>query len=207
VANEPTGATTEMVYLSHAQFADERNWALTYVVRTTGAPDEIASVARRELAHVDRGLVVYRPRTMEAVLARHLARERFTLVLMAVFAAIALSLAAVGVYGVLSYAVSQRTHEIGVRLALGALPGQVRRIILREGVAIGAIGTATGVASALALSRVLQALVFGTSPRDPLVFVVVTLVLGGVVLAASYVPARRATRADPLDALREGNSR
>ncbi len=206
VANEPTGQTAEMVYLSHAQFADDRNWALTYVVRTTGSPDEIASVARRELAQVDRGLVVYRPRTMEAVLARHLARERFTLVLMSVFAAIALSLAAVGVYGVLSYAVSQRTHEIGVRLALGALPAQVRGIILREGLAIGAIGTATGVAGALALGRVLQTLVFGTSPRDPLVFVAVTLVLGGVVVAASYLPARRATRADPLDALRKGTS-
>ena len=202
VANEPTGATAPMVYLSHAQFADDRNWALTYVVKTTGAPDEIARAARRELAQVDRGLVVYRPRTMKAVLARHLARERFTLVLMAVFGAIALSLAAVGIYGVLSYGVSQRTHEIGVRLALGALPGQVRTIILREGVAMGAIGIGAGVAGALALSRVLRALVFGTSTRDPLVFVAVTLVLGGVVLAASYVPARRATRADPLDALR-----
>ena len=206
VANEPTGTTADMVYLSHAQFADDRNWALTYVVKTTGAPDEIASVARRELAQVDRGLVVYRPRTLEAVLSRHLARERFTLVLMAVFAAIALSLAAIGVYGVLSYAVSQRTHEIGVRLALGALPSQVRGIILREGVVIGAIGTVTGVAAALALSRVLQALVFGTSTKDPFVFVAVTVVLGGVVLASSYVPARRATRSDPLDALRKGNS-
>jgi predicted permease len=202
VATEPNGAIADMVYLSHAQFADDRNWALTYVVKTTGAPDEIVSVARRELAQVDRGLVVYRPRTMEAVLARHLARDRFTLVLMAVFAAIALSLAAVGVYGVLSYAVTQRTHEIGVRLALGARPAQVRRIILREGVVIGAIGTATGVTGALALSRVLRALVIGTSTRDPVVFVAVTLVLGGVVLAASYVPARRATQADPLDALR-----
>ena len=206
VANEPNGAAAEMVYLSHTQFADNRNWPLTYVVKAAGAPDEIARVARRELAQVDRGLVVYRPRTMEAVLARHLARERFTLVLMAVFAAIALSLAAVGVYGVLSYAVSQRHHEIGVRLALGALPGQVRGIILREGVAIGAIGIAIGVAGALALSRLLQSLVFGTSTRDPLVFVAVTLVLGGVVLAASVVPARRATRADPLDTLRKGNS-
>ena len=202
VANEPTGATAEMVYLSHAQFADDRNWSLTYVVKATGLPNEIASAARRELAQVDRGLVVYRPRPFEAVLARHFARDRFTLVLMGVFAAIALSLAAVGVYGVLSYAVSQRTHEIGVRLALGARPGQVRRIILREGVVIGAIGTVVGVAGALALSRVLSSLVFGTSTRDPFVFVAVTLVLSGVVLAASYVPARRATRSDPLDALR-----
>ena len=206
-ATEPTGVAGDMVYLSHAQFADDRNWALTYVVKTTGAVDEIASAARRELGQVDRALVVYRPRTMEAVLARHLARERFTLVLMAVFAAIALSLAAVGVYGVLSYAVTQRTHEIGVRLALGALPGQVRTIILREGVTIGAIGTVTGVVGALALSRVLEALVFGTSTRDPFVFVAVLVVLGGVVLAASYLPARRATRADPLDALRSGQSR
>jgi putative ABC transport system permease protein len=203
VANEPSGATVDMVYLSHAQFADDRNWALTYVVKTAAtAPDEIARLARRELAQIDRGLVVYRPQTLETVLSRHLARERFTLVLMAVFAAIALVLAAVGVYGVLSYAVSQRTHEIGVRLALGALPGQVRRIILREGVMIGAIGIMAGMAGAFALSRVLQALVFGTSPRDPLVFATVALVLGGVILAASYVPARRATRADPLDALR-----
>jgi putative ABC transport system permease protein len=207
VANEPNGATAELVYLSHAQFADNRNWPLTYVVKATGAPDQIASAARRELAQVDRALVIYRPRTMEALLARHLARERFTLVLMGLFAAIALSLAAVGVYGVLSYAVSQRSHEIGVRLALGALPGQVQRIILQEGVVIGAIGTVTGLAGALALSRVLQSLVFGTSTRDPFVFVAVALVLGGVVLAASYVPARRATRSDPLDTLRNGNSR
>ena len=206
VANEPTGATAEMAYLSHAQFADDRNWALTYVVKGTGRPNEIVDAARRELAQVDRGLVVYRPRTFDAILARHFARDRFTLVLMGVFAAIALSLAAVGVYGVLSYAVSQRTHEIGVRLALGARPGQVRRIILREGVVIGAIGTVVGVAGALALSRVLSSLVFGTSTRDPFVFVAVTLLLGGVVLAASYVPARRATRSDPLDALRGGSS-
>jgi len=207
VANEPTGTSAEMVYLSHAQFADDRNWALTYVVKATGEPDAVASAARRELAQIDRRLVVYRPRTLEAILARHFARERFTLVLMAMFAAIALSLAAVGVYGVLSYAVSQRTHEIGVRLALGALPGQVRGIILREGIVIGAIGTVTGVAGALASSRVLQALVFGTSTRDPFVLVVVAVVLSGVVLAASYVPARRATRSDPLDTLRNGHSR
>ena len=205
VANDPTGVPAEIVYLSHTQFADNRNWPLTYVVKATGAPDAIASMARRELAQVDRALVIYRLRTMEDLLARHLARERFTLVLMGVFAAIALSLAAVGVYGVLSYAVSQRTHEIGVRLALGALPGQVRSLILREGVVIGAIGTATGVAGALVLSRVLRSLVFGTSTRDPIVFVAVALVLGGVVLAASYVPARRATRSDPLDTLRHGN--
>jgi len=202
VANEPTGVTADIVYLSHAQFADNRNWPLTYVVKAIGSPGELASAARRELAQVDRALVIYRPRTLQAVLARHLGRERFTLVLMGVFGAIALSLAAVGVYGVLSYAVSQRRHEIGVRLALGALPGQVRRIILREGAVIGAIGTVTGVAGALALSRVLQALVFGTSTRDPFVFAAVALVLLGVVLAASYLPARRATRSDPLDALR-----
>jgi putative ABC transport system permease protein len=206
VANEPSGATADMVYLSHAQFADDRVWALTYVVKATGKPNDMAGAARRELAQVDRALVVYQPRTFEALLARHFARDRFTLLLMGVFAAIALSLAAVGVYGVLSYAVSQRTHEIGVRLALGARPGQVRQIILREGVVIGAIGTLIGVAGALALSRVLNSLVFGTSTRDPFVFVAVTVVLGGVVLAASYLPARRATRSDPLDALRRGSS-
>ena len=121
---------------------------------------------------------------------------------MVVFAAVALSLAAVGVYGVLSYTVSQRTHEIGVRMALGARPGQVRAIIMGHGISVAGIGMIIGLAGAFGLSRLLESLVFGVSTQDPTVFVGVAVVLAFVVIAAGYVPARRATRVDPLDALR-----
>jgi putative ABC transport system permease protein len=122
--------------------------------------------------------------------------------LMATFAAVALTLATIGVYGVLSYAVTQRVHEIGVRMALGARPGQVRGAVLRHGLVIASAGIAVGLVVAVGLSRVLETMVFGVSPRDPLIFATVVLVLGAVVLAAGYVPARRATRVEPLEALR-----
>jgi hypothetical protein len=202
VATDATGATFATAYLSHGQFADDRNWTLTYVVKTTLPPDQIVEPARRELARIDPALVLYQPRAMDTVVARHRARERFTLLLMATFASVALSLAAVGVYGVLSYVVTQRTHEIGVRMALGARPAQVRAIVLRQGLIVAGIGMGVGLAGAFALSRLLQTLAFGVSTRDPLVFVSVALVLGTVVVAAGYIPARRATRVDPLHALR-----
>src|SRR4030095_8349946 len=117
------------------------------------------------------------------------------------FGAIALTLAAVGVYGVLSYAVSQRRREIGVRIALGAQLTQVRARVLCEGLIVAAVGVAFGVAGALALSRVLRSLALGVDPHDPVVFSVATLVLGAVVLSAGYLPARRATRVNPLEVL------
>ncbi len=202
VANEADGTKAPIIYLSHDQFAGDRNWSLTYVVRSAGAPDAVTGPARAALATIDPALVLYRPRPLDDVVARHRARQRFTLLLMGTFALVALSLAAVGVYGVLSYAVTQRVHEIGVRMALGAKPSQVRGAVLRHGVIIAAGGMAVGLAAAVGLSAVLQTLVFGVSPRDPLVFGTVVLVLGTVVLAAGYVPARRATRVQPLEALR-----
>jgi predicted permease len=199
-----SGETSDMVYLSHDQYAANRNWALTYVVRTSGRPDQIVAPARRALATLDAALVVYQPRPMERVIARQQSRARFAMLLMGTFAAIALALAAVGVYGVLSYAVAQRTHEMGVRMALGADPARIRAMVMRQGAGIAGLGLAVGLAGAFALSRVLESLAFGVSPRDPVVFTTVSVVLSVVVLLAGYVPARRATRVDPLESLRSG---
>jgi predicted permease len=201
VANDARGEDEKTVYLSHAQFASDRNWALTYAVKSTLPAEETIALARRELARFDPALVVYQPRTMESVLAVHHARDRFMLLLMATFGAVALTLAAVGVYGVLSYAVTQRRREIGVRIALGAQLTQVRASVLGEGLIVAAIGVAFGAAGALALARVLRSLALGVDPHDPLVFAIATLVLGTVVLIAGYLPARRATRVNPLEVL------
>ncbi len=135
-------------------------------------------------------------------LGQHRARDQFTLLLMVVFAIVAVSLAAVGVYGVLSYTLSQRTHEIGVRMALGAQARQVRAIIMKQAVLVAGIGMLIGMAGAFWLSRFLESIVFGVSTRDPAVFIAVALVLSVVVVLAGYVPARRATQVDPLDSLR-----
>ncbi len=147
-------------------------------------------------------LVLFKPRTLDDVVARHRARDRFTLLLLSVFAGVALTLAAVGLYGVLSYAVTQQSHEIGVRMALGAPPGRVRAAVMRHGAAIAMAGMGVGLMAAFGLSRVIESAVFGARGSDPLVFGLVLAVLGLAVLAAVYLPARRATRINPLDALR-----
>ncbi|MEE8135488.1 MAG: ABC transporter permease [Gemmatimonadales bacterium] len=202
VAYEANGMSFDKVYVSHGQFAGDRNWGLTYTVKAEMVPGRLVEPARRALAAIDPALVLYHPRSMEAVIGRHRARDQFTLLLMVVFAAVALTLAAVGVYGVLSYTVSQRTHEIGVRMALGARPGQVRATVMVHGATVAGIGMLVGLIGAFGLSRLLESLVFEVSSRDPTVFFGVAIVLALVVLAAGYVPARRATRVDPLDALR-----
>jgi len=124
------------------------------------------------------------------------------MLLLSIFGGLALALATVGIYGVISYAVSQRTREIGVRMALGARPADVLRMILTEGLKLVAVGVALGIAAALMLTRLLEGMVYGVSMRDPLIFVLVNLLLVTVSLAACYVPARRAMRVDPLVALR-----
>ena len=201
-AHDTRGATMGTIYLSHAQYANNRNWSLTYVVRSTGSATASVARIRTELAALDNALVLYRQRTMEDVLGGHRARARFTLLLMTVFACIALSLAAIGVYGVLSYTVNQRAQEMGIRLALGARAAQVRGIVVRRAAAVAGIGLVIGLIGAWLLSRFLESVVFGVSVRDPIVFIGVAVLLTCVVLAAAWMPARRATRMSPVDALR-----
>ena len=159
-------------------------------------------IARRELAAIDPDLVLHNASKMIDVMGREIAQERFALMLMAIFAAVALTLAAIGMYGVLAYSVSQRTQEIGIRMALGARSTQVRGIVVGQGIAVAAVGIGVGLVGAFALSQLLQSLVFGVSVTDPTIFATVTGSLGIVALLAAYLPARRATRVDPMEALR-----
>ncbi len=202
VATTASWATAPIVYLDHDQFAADRNWPLTYVVKSHLAPEELAKRERTSLAAIDPALVLHRPRTMDAVIAQHLTRDRFVLLLMFVFGAIALTLAAVGVYGVLSFLVTQRQHEIGVRLALGARAGQVRAIVMRQGLAVAGVGVLLGLAGSIALSGILQSMAANVHARNPAVFGGATAVLVIAVLLAGYVPTRRATRVSPLEVLR-----
>jgi len=141
-------------------------------------------------------------RPMEQVLSHSLALRNFMRLLLSIFAGLALVLASVGIYGVISYAVSQRTREIGVRMALGARPADVLRLILGEGLRLVLAGVAVGIAAALALTKLLASLLYGVSGTDPIIFASVTGLLVGVSLAACFIPARRAMRVDPMVALR-----
>jgi putative ABC transport system permease protein len=155
-----------------------------------------------QIRAIDRNIPISVVATMSSAVAGATAEARFYLVLFATFAAIALTLAAVGIYGVVSYSVSRRTHEIGIRIALGAEPSTVRWFIVRQGMSLSIIGGAAGLVVAYATTRLMSRLLYGVAPADPVTFVSVTVVLCGVGLMASYVPARRATRIDPLSALR-----
>jgi predicted permease len=206
VENVPSDAFGEVapkVYIPHAQFADDRNWALTQTLSYQGDLGVLTSRLRQELGAVDPNLVLFRVQTLEDVLGAALIQQRFSLLLMEAFAGLALLLAVIGIYGVLSYLVSQRRHEIGVRIALGAGTGTVRRMVMREGMVLSGIGVTLGLGLALYLSRWLQALVFEVEVVDPWLFGAVALCLAGVAGAASYLPARQATRVDPAAAFRE----
>jgi putative ABC transport system permease protein len=175
---------------------------LSLVVRTSNEPMALAPLLRTAVAGVDAHVPVSEIRTAETIVSSSVAGARFTMLLLAAFAAVALVLAAVGIYGVISYAVGRRTREIGVRVALGAPGGEVLRMVLRQALELAGIGAAIGVAAAFATTRVLQSLLFGVSATDPLILLTVPLLLVGVALLASYVPARRATKVDPMMALR-----
>ena len=171
-------------------------------VRTAGDPLAAAATVRRELARVDRDQPISDVRTMDERIGRSLAGRRFNMVLLAVFASLALTLAGIGIYGIVAYSVTERTHEIGVRLALGAQRRDVMAMIVAQGMAMTVIGTAIGVVSALLLARVMSSLLFGVSAADPVTFAAIPVLLAAVAFVACYVPARRATRVDPLVALR-----
>ena len=174
----------------------------TLVVRTATDPGIIAGEIRKVLSAMDGDVPLYAVRTMDDYLALDLGRARFQALLLGLFAGMALILTAIGLYGVMAQAVSQRTHEIGVRMALGATQESVRTMILRRGTILTLAGTAIGVVGALALARLIESLLYQIPPHDPFTYVTVCMVLGFVAIAASYLPALRATRVDPVVALR-----
>ena len=195
------------MYIPQAQQTDAVNalnsgiGPMAWVVRTQTAPQALIPVVEEELRQVS-GLPVADARTMDETVLRSTSRQRFNMWLMTVFAGAALLLAAIGVYGLMSYTVEQRTQEIGVRLALGAEVGQVRRMVVLQGMRLVAVGVVVGVAAASGLVRVIASFLFGVDTWDPTAFVVVPAVLATVALAAVLVPARRASRVNPVDALR-----
>jgi putative ABC transport system permease protein len=197
-----------IMYVPQAQVKDSLT-ALTnnilpvaWVVGTEMDPMLVANAVRREVTAVDSAQAVFDFRPMSQVLDKALANTRFILLLLSLFAGVALALAAIGIYGVMSYTVEQRTQEIGIRIALGAGRGDVQALVVRHGMLLAAIGVGIGLAAAFGLTRVLSALLFGVKATDPLTFAAVALALSAVALLATWIPARRATRVDPLIALR-----
>jgi len=178
------------------------NNQLFLVIRTRGEPLALLPEIRATIAAVDPDQPIYAVHTLSEAFADSVATRRAAMILLAVFAGIALSLAALGVYGLLSYLVSQRTHEIGIRMALGADRGTVRQLILRQTLMVVGTGTAIGLAGAFAVGRLLQELVFQVKPADPLTLALVAALLAGIGLMAAYGPTRRATRVSPMEALR-----
>lgn len=197
---------TYFVPMAQADFrADQlfQGWFPTSIlVRTSSSPLSLSHEVESAVRNVDPNLPIGRLRSMEEVLSTSLAFQRFLMTLMGVFAVLALVLAAVGIYGVMSYWVRQRTREIGIRMALGAGRENVRLWVVRQGMALALYGVAAGLLAAFGLARLLGSVLYGVKPTDPLTFVAVSLILAAVALVASYIPARRATRVDPMVALR-----
>jgi putative ABC transport system permease protein len=175
---------------------------MTVIVRTQGDPTKLAATVRSIVHTADSDLLILRMRTMEQVVADSMSESELLASFVAGFASFALLLAAIGIYGIMAYSVSQRTHEMGIRMALGATRKDVLKLILRRGAVLAASGMALGIPFALAASRSMASLLYGINPRDATVFTVVPLMVFAAALAASYFPARRAMRVDPTDALR-----
>jgi putative ABC transport system permease protein len=175
---------------------------MTMVIRTTNDPHSLITAVQNEVHSMDKELPVFNVKTMDEYIATTVAAPRFNTTLLVIFAAVALILTIVGLYGVMSYAVAQRTNEIGIRMALGAQTSDVLRLIVSQGFKLVLLGLAIGLAGAFALTRVISSLLFGVTTKDPLTFAAVAVLLAFVALLACYIPARRATRLDPLRALR-----
>jgi putative ABC transport system permease protein len=187
------------MYVPYAQ----NPWAfMTVVLRTSVPPDNLASAVRNEVWKVDKGQPIDNVVTLDQVLYESVAQPRLYMLLLALFAALAIVLSATGIYGVMSYIVSQRTHEIGVRLALGARPNDVLRLVVRQGMFVVLVGLVVGLLISVALTRTMSGLLYGVSATDFATYAEVLLLLVGVAFLACYIPARRATKVDPLIALR-----
>ncbi|HEV2196789.1 MAG TPA: ABC transporter permease [Candidatus Acidoferrum sp.] len=204
-AREREGLEAQL-YLPVWQVPD-RFWPLfansgQYLARTTGSPDGLAASIRQAAEKVDASAVLYDVRPMEEIVARSISTQRLTMLLLSVFSVLALVLSAIGIYGVISYLTGQRTHEIGVRVALGASNQDVLRMILGQGLRMTLIGVAIGIAAAFGLTRLITKMIYGVGATDPLTFAGVAVLLSAVALCACYIPARRAMRVDPIVALR-----
>jgi predicted permease len=205
VGDSSLGARTParpMIYHSHNQYAANRLWALTQVVAARRLTPALLDAIRRELAAIDPALVLHQPTPLSDVIAGGLALDRFATLGVGVYALLAVSLAAVGIYGVLSYAVSRRRRELGIRLALGAPANSIRSLVVRDGGRLAAIGVVLGLAAAALTTRVLGSMLFEVSVMDPWVFGLAAAALAAVALAASWIPARTAAKVDPLHSLR-----
>ena len=175
---------------------------MNLAVRSQTDPASLTSAVIGQIHSLDPDLTVVRIRTMAQVISSSVAGPRFNTLLLGVFAAVALFLAAIGIYGVMAYATAQQTHEIGIRLALGAQPRNVLYHVLRRGVRLAGVGATFGVAAALALTRLMAGLLYDVSATDPVTFSCVVILLLAIALLACYIPARRAMRVDPIVALR-----
>ena len=187
------------VFVPHTQ---SPRHTMGFLLRTEGDPAMVLPAVRNVMGTVDADVALARVATLDELLHCNLARFRFMTALLSVFGGIALALATVGVYGLVSFTVAQRTHELGIRMALGARAASVRTLVLRQAAGIAAVGMLIGLAGALALTRVLGRMLFGVSALDPVAFIGPAVVLFAATVAASYVPARWATKVDPAEALR-----
>jgi putative ABC transport system permease protein len=186
-------------FLPESQYPDN---ALTVVARTSGDPGSFAGMLRDQVWSIDREQSVYDIKTMDQTLSEMLSQRRFNMLLLGVFASVALLLAALGIYGVISYSVSQRTHEIGIRMAMGAQSRDVLSLVVRHGLVLTGTGIGAGLIASFGLTRLMATLLYGVSATDPVTFIAIPVVLAGVALGACFVPARRASRVDPIEALR-----
>jgi putative ABC transport system permease protein len=175
---------------------------LIVVAKTSGDPHSLITAATREVRSMDQELPVFSVKTMDEYIAASVAAPRFNTTLLSIFAAVALALTIIGLYGVMSYSVAQRTNEIGIRMALGAQTRDVLRMIVKEGAVMVLLGLALGTVGALLLTRLLSSLLFGVGTKDPVTFIAIAGLLSLTALVACYVPAWRATKVDPLEALR-----
>ena len=187
------------VYFPYLQVAAP---SMSLVVRTASDPLSLAGAVKSQIQMIDKDLPIDDAKTMQQLLAESISGRRFNMLLLTVFAVVALVLAVVGIYGVMSYTVTQRTHEIGIRVAIGAQPRDVFRMVIGQGMMLAMIGVAFGLVGAFGLTRLMTTMLFGVEPTDPATFVSIAVLLTGVALVACYIPGRRATKVDPLVALR-----
>jgi putative ABC transport system permease protein len=190
------------IYLPFRQTQASGNRIMYAVLRGRGDPRPLGVEVRQVLRQLDPALPLAQVRLMDDVMSVAQSRPRFLTLLLGLFSGVALAIATVGIYGVISYSVARRSKEFGLRMALGAQPGDVLRLVMKQGAGLALLGVGIGLVAAFALTRLMATLLFGITPTDPVTFASVSVILAGVALAACYVPARRATQVDPIQTLR-----